>query len=161
MKKPVTFNFAETPLSDAIASLGRDADVLILLDPGAVDAKLATATLQRKGMPLQTALDAAIKPFSLTCALKDEGILVTTPQRALDLRSVMWRFYDLRHLDRKRAAAAQLALAIRKACQAHPEWAPSHRIAEYKNRLVIRSTPAVHAVVQKLVEDSVRSAPRP
>lgn len=160
MNKRVTFHFAETPIQEVAEFLSSVADLTIVLDTEPLKDKQLDVTLRGEDMALGTALDSMLKPLGLAHVLRDEAVLITTTKRARWLRPTVWRLYDIRHLGKERPAAADLALTVRKACEKHPEWAPSHRFAEFQNRLVICTTPAVHGAVQKIVEESLKTAPR-
>jgi hypothetical protein len=161
MKKRVTFDFTETPIQDVVNLLGALVDLTFVLEIEPTKEGLPGVTLRVKDMAVGKALDPILKPLGLTHLLMDEAVLVTTPKRALELRPTAWRLYDLRQAAKSRLAPADVARAIRKACLTHPEWAPSHQIAEFQNRLILRTTPAVHAAVQKTVEEGVKATRRP
>ncbi|MBM4039688.1 MAG: hypothetical protein FJ290_14360 [Planctomycetes bacterium] len=161
MTKRVTFDFVETPLQDVVSFLSSLTDITLLLDAETLRGKAPVVTRRANEERLGEALDAILKPLGLRQVMSDEAVLVTTPKLALEARSTAWRLYDLRHLAREPAAAADLAQAIKRACEKHPEWAPSHQLADFQNRLIIRTTPAVHEAVQKMVEESAKAAPLP
>ena len=164
MKKKISFDFVETPLHDVVSFVSSLSDTTIVLDPEAAKDKALKVTLRVNDMRLQNALDWALKLVKLQSVVMDEAVFVTTPERARAVRPTACVLYDLRHLIGPRLASAELDKFIRAACQRLPEWAPSHRIAEFKGRFVICTTPAIHSAmpdVLRAVAAATTPLPKP
>ena len=76
LAKPVTANFAKTPLNDAAAELAKLTNVKIVFDPAALQ-QLGSKTLVTEkldNVPLETAL-SKILPDKLDFSVSDEGII--------------------------------------------------------------------------------------
>lgn len=81
MAQPISFDFVETPLQDAVASVARAAGVGIVIEPRAV-ADAPTVTLRVKGMPRDRALRWLCRLSGRAWVWRDGKLLLTTPERA-------------------------------------------------------------------------------
>ena len=80
LARKVSFDFVETPLSDALAFVGRKAEVTILLHPDAVRDGMPKLTLNAREVPLETALDQAARQLGLAWLAHDGALAVATPK---------------------------------------------------------------------------------
>lgn len=108
-KHPVTVEFDQTPLDDALASLSEmigstiQVDELSLSDNGIpVDAPV-TLSLHEK--PLHVVLDTLLTPLELTCIVKNGELVVTTAAVCEELMSVA--LYDVRDICRNGKTSRQ------------------------------------------------------
>ena len=86
LKQPVDAHFREQPLASAMEKLALAADVTIRLDIKALeDASIGPdmpVTFDAKKATLKAALKSLLGPLDLTFVVKNEAILVTTPEKA-------------------------------------------------------------------------------
>lgn len=116
-KHPVTVEFDQTPLDDALASLSEKIgstihiDELSLSDNGiSVDAPV-TLSLHEK--PLHVVLDTLLTPLELTCIVKNGELLVTTDVNCQELMALA--LYDVRDICRSEKTSRQLLTTIQEA----------------------------------------------
>jgi len=101
---PTTMDFVETPLQDAVDYLKDHHGIEIQLDSKALeDGGMGTDTpISRKlaGIPLRSALQLLLDPIGLIFVVRDEVLLITTPEAAdkmIELR--IYRVGDLGQTD--------------------------------------------------------------
>ncbi len=88
LRRPVQVRFDQTPFPDALAALEASGGVIINLDRSAreavpdLDALPVTFRAGENGMALETALAWLLKGTGLVWILRDEAILVSTPEGA-------------------------------------------------------------------------------
>lgn len=84
LMREVTFEFAETPLKEALAQLKKQAGVNIVIDTKALeDVEIkpdVPITGQGNKISLRSALRRLLRHLDLTYVIRDEVILVTTPE---------------------------------------------------------------------------------
>ena len=82
--KPVTLDLAATPLTEAVARLGKAAGMPILIDRKALEDEQieldAPITARLAGTPLRSALWTVCEAAGLKWTVEDEAIVVTTPE---------------------------------------------------------------------------------
>ena len=103
MNRPISFQFHQTPLSQAVATLRRRTGLQILVDVGEngkmadLDVSLDTpVSAEATNLPLDLALDVLLKPLSLTWTYHRGCLFITTFELADDLRFA--RCYDVSDL---------------------------------------------------------------
>jgi len=164
MSNKVSFDFVNTPLQDVMGFVGSLGKLTIAVDPEAVKGEPRRVTLRVNDMRVESALNWMLKLVNLQCLEMDEAVFVTTPERARALRPTACFLYDVRHLIGPRRTAAELEKTVGATCQKHPEWAPSHRIAQFGGRFVVSTTVAVHSVLHEFLRrmaDATSSPPKP
>lgn len=100
LQKPVSVNFADTPLSDIVEYLSRETESRIHLDVAAIEeAGLlvdAPVSLLMSGQTLATTLRLMLAPFELTTVVRSGELFITTNEVASEmLHSVV---YDVRKI---------------------------------------------------------------
>ena len=162
LDRKVSFEFVDTPLSEAINFLQTLTHVNMIIDPratgGGADVPI---NLKVSDMSLGLALEWILKLAELDYALKDNAIFISKPQRLLG--EVELRIYDVRdltepELDKKaevrwpEVTAATLAEMIQS--RVMPEtWAAElgTSIEDREGRLVVMQRPRVHRLIDKLI----------
>jgi len=99
LDRKVTFEFVDTPLSEALQFLQTLTDTTIVLDPRASEESggdNTPITLNVTGMPLRTALKWILRLADLDFALKNEAVFISTPQNLAG--EVELKIYDVRDL---------------------------------------------------------------
>lgn len=99
LDRKVTFEFVDTPLSEALQFLQTLTETTIILDPGAFDAAgggSTPITLKVTKMPLRTALKWILRLADLDFTLKNEAVFISTPQNLAG--EVELKIYDVRDL---------------------------------------------------------------
>ena len=105
LKERVSLDFADTPLTDAIAFLHDVSDVNMMLDPDAIEEDSPKITLKVEDMPLENALDVILRRFAkLDYAVRDEGIFISN-EEALSEHEL--RTYDVHDLLAAAGAAGE------------------------------------------------------
>jgi len=100
LERKVSFEFAETPLTEAIAFLQTLTKANIIIDPAAAQDKGSTPiTLKVTNMTLRLALDWILKLADLDYALSDYAIFVSERENLKG--DVTLRIYDVRDLTEK------------------------------------------------------------
>jgi type II secretory pathway component GspD/PulD (secretin) len=112
LDKPVTVEFVDTPVRDALAFLAESSDVQFYIKQKQLQQQAITpddtVTLSLKDIRLSTALDLLLAQLDLTYVQRDELLIVTTIDDAEATMEV--RVYDCREL-LKAAQAATTAKA--------------------------------------------------
>jgi len=99
LDRKVTFEFVDTPLSEALQFLQTLTDTTIVLDPRASEESggdNTPITLNVTNMPLRTALKWILRLADLDFALKGEAVFISTPQNLAG--EVELKIYDVRDL---------------------------------------------------------------
>jgi hypothetical protein len=97
LDRKVSFEFAETPLTEAIAFLQTLTKVNMIIDPAAAEASGSTPiTLKVTNMTLGLALDWILKRADLDFALRDNAIFISSRENLKG--DVTLRIYDVRDL---------------------------------------------------------------
>lgn len=99
LDRKVTFEFVETPLSEALQFLQTLTETTIILDPSAFDddgGDSTPITLNVTKMPLRVALKWILRLADLDFALKNEAVFISTPQKLAG--EVELKIYDVRDL---------------------------------------------------------------
>ncbi|MHC4249983.1 MAG: STN domain-containing protein, partial [Planctomycetota bacterium] len=85
--RKITFEFAETPFTEAIAFIGILARANMIVDPEAAEAKGRTpVTLKVTDMPLDEALGWTCRLAGLDWTFTDQALVISTPERVAELR---------------------------------------------------------------------------
>jgi len=96
LERKVSFEFVQTPLSEAIAFLQTLTNVNMILDPRAVEGNDMRIDLRVTNMSLNLALDWILRLAELNYALRDSAVFISTRD---NLRGdVLLRIYDVRDL---------------------------------------------------------------
>jgi len=97
LDRKVSFEFVDTPLTEAVTFLQTLTKVNMILDPRAVESKGNTPiNLKVTNMTLQLALDWILKLADLDYALRDSAIFISTRENLKG--DVVLRIYDVRDL---------------------------------------------------------------
>lgn len=164
-------NFDAAPLADIVEVLETDYSIPIELDLPAmeeigIDAQ-EPATVSLHGISLRAALRLMLKPLQLTYVIRDEVLLITTPEEAE--AELVTCVYDLRDLGNSTDGKSvdQLVDAI-VSCVATETWAENGggnaRVCSVDpGLLVIAQTQAVHEEISSLLSTirAVRQRPAP
>ena len=159
MKVHVRASPKGAPVAEALADLGAQAKLTILLDP---DAELQKAEVKTEGdnLTLADALRAIEEQTATTHVATAHALLLTTPERARLMRPASWALYDVRNIAADDAAAAELAQRLLRDCEKHKEWGRHHFIERHKRRLIVCTTAAVHERILATLKDAASQAPR-
>ncbi|MBM4046693.1 MAG: hypothetical protein FJ279_16415 [Planctomycetes bacterium] len=96
LAKPVTLDFAETPLTDVIAFIQNMSNLNIVLDQNVGDAKSVTITFKATNMELKNALEWILKTARLKYTMRNEALFISD-EAGLKGEQEM-RVYDIRDL---------------------------------------------------------------
>lgn len=97
LERKVSFEFVDTPLSEAIQFLQTLTKINMILDPSAVEMRGNTPiNLKVANMTLNLALDWILRLADLDYALKDSALFISTRERLRE--DVTLRIYDVRDL---------------------------------------------------------------
>ncbi|MBM4082455.1 MAG: hypothetical protein FJ278_22310, partial [Planctomycetes bacterium] len=77
LAKPVTLDFAETPLTDVVAFIQNMTGLNIVLDQTVGDAKSVTITLKVTQMELKHALEWVLRQARLKYTLRSEALFIS------------------------------------------------------------------------------------
>lgn len=109
LNKPVTVEFVETPLRDALAFLAESSDVQFYVKQRQLGSDNITQddpiSISLKNVPLSTVLDLMLEQLGLSYCARDEVLIITSPYDADTTMEV--RVYDCRDL--LKAASPQTA----------------------------------------------------
>ncbi len=88
LNKPITLNFNDTSLSEAIAFIQNYTGLNVMLDPKALNdeglSRDSKVTLQANSIKLKSALKFMLRPLGLTFKIEDDVLLITSPQASRD-----------------------------------------------------------------------------
>jgi type II secretory pathway component GspD/PulD (secretin) len=123
LEKPAVLQFVDTPLRDVVAFLADAHGVPIVLDTSALErvgiGSDCPITLDLKSVSLRSGLELLLAPLDLTCVIRNEVLMITTPEEAAARPEV--RVYDVRKLLGGKEDAAPIAELARAAlCDAPP-----------------------------------------
>jgi hypothetical protein len=109
LKAPTDFEFVDTPLQDVIRALAESHKIEIQIDHKALDdvgvPPDVSVTISLRGVPLASALRLLLHELDLTYVVRDEVLLITTPEEAENML-VTW-VYPLNGLVAGRAEASE------------------------------------------------------
>jgi len=95
LNEPITLNFKEMSLRDAIAFIQNYTGLNVMLDPKALnDESLSSDTkvnIQANSIKLKSALKFMLRPLNLTYKAEDDVLLITS-QQAYREKTVMWHY---------------------------------------------------------------------
>jgi hypothetical protein len=148
LKAPVNAQFEDAPLGEALTHLATQAKTTLILDP-APRLFAAKVTLKADKLTLGQALQRLTKSIDASILTLDHALLVTTPERARRLQPAPWMIYDVRNVLRDGQGIEALADRVRRVAEREPGWAPSHHVFGFRNVLVVRTTPAIHARIRE------------
>lgn len=155
---PVSLACIEAPLGDVVQFLGKTAGVKISLDKAALsDVGIgldAPMTRKLNRVRLRCVLNLLLRDLELTWYPKDEGMVITTPERAeTHLYSAR---YDAKGLTKNPFVGDDLISAIKKAV-APQTWDDVGGPASIKrgdgNTIEVQTTWMVHAEIEQLMQD--------
>jgi hypothetical protein len=162
LKKPTSYTFRETKLSEVVESLAKRHDVNILLDTEAlkdtgVDGQsLISASVEN--VSLQTALDLILHPISLDWTVADNVVIVTSPENAAAATDVrIYSVADLVALGFAERDEKHGKQDLRKALLetvAPTTWASSNgtgTVTWFGDDLVVRQSRAVHQQIDNVL----------
>ena len=97
LRRPVSVDFHQTPLDDVAASLQEMCGIPVLLDLAALgDVGLKPdipVSLRVSDITLRSALQLMLRPVDLTCEVRNDVLMITTPEEAEE--SVQTRVYPV------------------------------------------------------------------
>ena len=149
----------ETRFTDVLEELKATYRIPIVLHESALENNLdedSLITLKLSGISLKSALQVMLKPFSCTCAIKDEIMYILADDAALDMLEV--RIYDCTALKEKINAPNVEYDSIEKVVttivdpQSWIESGGNGRIVELAGRLIICQTNDRHDQIAKLLK---------
>jgi hypothetical protein len=146
-----TLEFIETPISDAVDYLKDLHNVEIqfndrrMQEVGVGTDSPVTANL--KGITLASALRRILSEHDLTYTIRDEVLLITTPDDVLN--HVYSSAYDVEPLLGQRESAAAIADALRSSMRGDDDARIS--ITPFRTLLIVRHHEVGHAEVQRLL----------
>ncbi len=89
LEGPITVDFVDQPLGEAISTLRKYTGVNMVLDPRALNdlglSRDSKVTLKLRQVKLRLALKWLTRPLGLTYKVEDDVLLITTPARPFDL----------------------------------------------------------------------------
>ncbi|MHB1038368.1 MAG: hypothetical protein ACYC35_28440 [Pirellulales bacterium] len=160
--KRVSLSFKETPLGDAIASLNNSYGVEIQLDQKALtDAGAGTdtpVTLHVSGVTLRSALNLMLRPLDLVWAVRDEVLLITTPEEMGSLLEIkVYLVGDLVRQEGQPRADFSSLMNVITATIAPSTWNQSGGVGSLvsfapADALVCSQTEQVHQQITDLLE---------
>jgi hypothetical protein len=100
LDKPIALEMIEEPLANAVEAIAKHADINVMLDSyGLEDWGMSAdtkVTASVKGIPLRNALRHVLHNLDLTYCIRDEALVITTPDGAESrLSIVMYPVHDL------------------------------------------------------------------
>lgn len=144
------FEYVETPLTDVIADLENKHGIEIELDTKALeDAGVSSdipITKNLKGITLRSALRLLLGGLDLTFVIKDDVLLITTPEAANSM--VELRVYDVERLLGADHDTDKLAKAAFDALQVPKD---SMRVVAYKHLIIVNGAIPLHERMNDLL----------
>ena len=95
LKRPLSFEFENTPLQDVLAFMQEATQVNIILDRSAVGDANEPITLSVNKMSARAALDWVVRMIDLEYAFMNEAIFVSSKERIAKFRPQQTHLYDL------------------------------------------------------------------
>ena len=152
--------FADVPLEQVVASLRDQYDIEVQIDKAALDDIALTpedeVTVDLQNISLQSALKLMLESLQLTYVIRDEVLMITTPEEANWYRVTC--VYDVRDLivGQSENQGIQAITAAIVSCVAPETWAKSkegcgHICALRPGILVVLQTPQVHEQIGQLL----------
>jgi hypothetical protein len=109
LKEPSQFEFIDTPLQDAVDTLEDVHEIQIKIDQRALDEvgipSDSPITKSLRGLSLASALELMLRDLDLAYVVRDEVLLITTPEEAKSM--LLTKLYPLNGLQAGRAEAAR------------------------------------------------------
>jgi hypothetical protein len=97
LREPTELEFLETPLQDVVDTLEDHHKIQILIDQRALDEigipSDTPITFSLTGVSLQSGLNLILRPLDLTWTIRDEVLLITTPEEAENM--LVPKVYDV------------------------------------------------------------------
>jgi len=110
LAEATSLQFTESPLSDIVAYLKESHKLPVLLDTASLDSAGVThdspVTIDVEGVPLTNALNLMLKSIELTYVVRDEVLLITTPEEVDS--QLITRIYPVKDLVEAEERAAGL-----------------------------------------------------
>jgi hypothetical protein len=166
LKKPVSFEFVDTPLVDAIKFLDSQTHVTIILDPKAMadGADKIKITLRVQDMELGVALDWVTKLTELEYDLKNQAVFIGKNVKAQSPFEL--QLYDISDLTHPKAGGADpvgiltnLVDAIKSIRPESWDTTRGASIEESNGKLVILQLPEIHKRIHELLAAKRGEAP--
>jgi type II secretory pathway component GspD/PulD (secretin) len=95
LKRPLSFEFENTPLQDVLAFMQEAAQVNIILDRSAVGDANEPITLSVNKMTARAALDWVVRMVDLEYAFMNDAVFVSSKERIAKFRPQQTHLYDL------------------------------------------------------------------
>ena len=166
LAKKVTLDFIETSLGDALASITDDSAIPIVMDRAALEfAHIdldVPITISISGVTLRSALRWMLRDLDLTTTVRDETLLVTTPDQAEEHIIVsVYPVRDLieyRHLDGVKEDDPDSLIYLIEGFVAPDTWESGSMNRDYRGLIVIGQTFEVHEQIRALLA-AIRKVP--
>lgn len=162
--KSESWDFNKTPLSSALKSIANKAHLAVICDLASIeqqwiDLEQILITHKSQAEPLDATLAALLTPNKLTWVVRNEVILVTTPEAAAERYSEV-KLYKVT----RKIAPARRVESIRTSI-APQSWALSGGAGDITslppNFIVISQSPGIHREVAKAFASSVSTVAGP
>lgn len=162
--KSESWNFNETPLTSALKSIANKANLAVICDLASIeqewiDLEQILITHKSQAEPLDATLAALLTPNKLTWVVRNEVILVTTPEAAAERYSEV-KLYKVT----RKIAPARRVESIRTTI-APQSWAISGGAGDITplppNLIIISQSPEIHREVTKAFASSVSTVAGP
>lgn len=157
LKHPVSVDFQETPLNEALKSLSEKVGTNILIDETALhDEGLSADTpisLSLTQKPLKTVLKVLLEPQQMTCVIHDGALTVTTMSMERELFKTA--VYDVRDFCRDSLACHSFVDTLAETTSG--QWPPveahsGEALFARPGILVVRQMESVHDEILTLIE---------
>ncbi|MCZ7648918.1 MAG: hypothetical protein M5U26_27290 [Planctomycetota bacterium] len=143
LEKPVTLNYRETPLEEALADLARQVGLPLALGPESEDAREIPIDLEAKSMSGEHALNWLCRCAQLVQSIEPRRIALT--KQAYQLRHYETRLYEAGNLGLPLADVAQLFEERLLAAD------PTASVATHEGKLAIRGPAQSHEEVERFL----------
>jgi len=150
LQEETNFSFTETPLTTVISTLSTQHGIPIAIDVGALDdvgiGLDVPITRSAKDQTLSAALRQLLKELELQHIVRDEVVLITTPEEAETDDWLLVRVYNVADLLRDGESANRLAEALSDVLTTTPGegdgkfLSVDYRIDAHHHLLLVRST---------------------
>ncbi len=99
LRQPITLNFKDTPLQEAINSIGLQSGIPVLPDRRALqEARISLDAPLTESIPdieMKAALNILLKPLRLTFVIEDQVLKITTEDNRIRMRRITYPIGDL------------------------------------------------------------------
>lgn len=158
LAKPVSVDFTDVPILDALASLVKEYHLPLWIDKAAISEagidEKSSVTLRLEGVSLRTVLRLICEPLQLTWMVRDDALVVTTAVRSASRLET--RIYEVGHLLYQNNIDE--LIEVLTSCIEPDSWDEvggpgSVRAIKASRVLVIRQTPSVQSRISILLSE--------